>query len=52
MIVPLYRENGQKNECMRYRDISLLSFVQKVYERILIEHIRKIGEERCCIKVG
>ena len=31
VIVPLYKGNGERNECKNYRDISMLSLVQKIY---------------------
>merc|ERR1712035_290651 len=56
-VVPLYKGKGDKYECSSYRGISLLSIVGKVYERVLIERIRKgteevIGEEQCGFRRG
>ena len=52
IVVPLHKGKGDKNDCMNYRGISLLSALGKVYGRILIERVRvltegMIGEEQC-----
>ena len=52
IIVPIYKGEGDKNECKNYRGVSLLSIPGKAYERILTEKFRSptqllIGEEHC-----
>ena len=39
-MVPLYKGKGDVHECSNFRVISLLSVVEKVYGRILINRIR------------
>ena len=51
-IVPQFKGKGDSLECANYRGITLLSAVGKVYEGILIEHIRicsewALREEQC-----
>ncbi len=46
----MYKGKGEKYVCSNFRGISLLSVVEKVYGRVLIERIRSktesvIGEE-------
>ena len=44
VIVPLYNGKGEKTECSKYRDISLLSVVGKIYTGILVDRVRKMTE--------
>ena len=51
-IVPLYKENGYKCECINSRGIILLSVVGKLIGRVLIKRVRggtecAIGENQC-----
>ena len=39
VIIPLYKNKGERNECMNYRGISLLSVVGKIYAGILINSL-------------
>ena len=39
VIAPLYKDKGERNECKKYRGISLLSVVGKIYARILIDRV-------------
>ncbi len=42
IIVPLYKEKGNREECNNYRGISLLSMPGKIYGRILNKRMMKI----------
>ena len=37
VIVPLYKNKGERTECKSYRGISLLSVVRKIYVGILLD---------------
>ena len=52
VIVPFYKDKGDRLECKNYRAISLLSIPGKVYGTVLIERVSElteglIGEEQC-----
>ena len=42
MIVPLYKGKGERIECKKYRGISLLSLVRKIYAGILLDRVRTV----------
>ena len=42
MIVPLYKDKGERTECQNYRGISLLSVVGNIYARILVDRVCKM----------
>ena len=42
VIFPLYKGKGGRTECRNYRGISLLSVVEKMYARILVDRIRRM----------
>ena len=44
-IVPLYKGKGKKSECKKYRFISVLSVIGKIYERILVARVRRVTED-------
>jgi len=44
MIVPLYKNEGDRSEYKNHREISLLSVVGKVYGKIEIARVRQITE--------
>ena len=57
MIVSLYKGKGERTECKKYRDISLLSLVGKIYAVILIDRVRRvigglIDDEQGSFRVG
>ena len=37
MIVPIYKGKGERTECKKYRGISLLILVGKIYVGILVD---------------
>ena len=37
MIVPLYKDKGERTECKNYRAISLVTVVGKIYAEILVD---------------
>ena len=39
VIIPLYKGKGERTECSKYRDISLLSLAGKIYARIFIDSL-------------
>ena len=39
VIVPLYKDKGERTECKNYRGISLLSVVEKIYSGILVDRV-------------
>ncbi len=45
IIVPLYKGEGNREECNNYRGISLLSVPGKIYGRILNERMMKITDK-------
>ena len=44
MIVPLYKGKGESMECSNYRDIRLLSTVEKMCAGILVDRVCKVTE--------
>ena len=44
VIVPLYKDKGERTECSNYRDISLLSVVRKIYAGIQVDRVHKVTE--------
>ncbi|KAI5735640.1 hypothetical protein M8J77_020866 [Diaphorina citri] len=49
VIVPIYKEKGDIQDCKNYRGIKLISHTMKIWERIIDTRIRKetsIGEEQ------
>ena len=42
MIVPLYKDKGERTECKSYRSISLLNVVGKIYVGILVEIVHRM----------
>src|SRR5678815_4862183 len=44
VIVPLYKDKGDKGNCRNYRGISVLSVVGKIYAGILVERVRQVTE--------
>ena len=43
MIVPYFKAKGERTECKKYRSISLLSVVGKIYAGILVERVRRVN---------
>ena len=41
VIVPLYKDKGERTNCRNYRGISLLSVVGKIYAGILEDRVRR-----------
>ena len=57
MIVPLYKEKGERSECSNYRGICLLRVVVKLYGKVLIERVKKkandnVSDEQCGFRDG
>ena len=44
MIVPLYKDKGERTECKSYRGISMLNVVGKIYAGILVGRVLKVTE--------
>src|SRR5678815_1135861 len=44
VIVPLYKDKGDKCNSRNYRGISVLSVVGKIYAGILVERVRRVTE--------
>ena len=42
MIVPLYKDKGERTECKNYRGISLLSLDEKIYAGILVDRVHRV----------
>ena len=42
MIVPLYKDKGERTECKNYRGNSLISVVGKIYAGILVDRVHKV----------
>ena len=42
VIVPLYKGKGERTKCKSYRGIKLLSFVRKIYAKILVDRVRRV----------
>ena len=45
MVLPVYKGKGDMKECCKYRGISVLNVVGKVYGRIVIERVIIINED-------
>ena len=45
VIVPLYKAKRERTECRRYRGISLLNMVGKIYGKILVDRAHKVTED-------
>ena len=45
VIIPLYKGKGERIKGNNYRGISLLRVVGKIYERILVDRVRKETED-------
>ena len=43
-IVTLYKNKGDKSDCNNYRGISLLSIVGKVFAKIVLNRLQKLGD--------
>ena len=41
VIVPIYKNKGERAECKNYRGISLLSVAGKVYGRIVVDRVNE-----------
>ena len=39
VIVPVYKDKGERNECKNYRGISFSSVVEKLYAGILVDRV-------------
>ena len=57
VVLPVYKGKGDMKECCKYRGISILNVVGKVYGRILIERENvitedRVGEEKSGFKKG
>ena len=49
MLVPIYKEKGDVQECQNYRGIKLLSHTMKIWERIVDKRVRgevEVAEEQ------
>ena len=44
VIVPLYNCKGERTECKNYRDISLLSVMEKKYAGILVDRVHRLTD--------
>ena len=42
-IVTLYKNKGERSDCNKYRDISLLSTVGKMYARVLLSRLQRLA---------
>ena len=42
VIVPLYKDKGERTKCKNYRGISLLNVAGKVYPWILIDRVHRV----------
>ena len=42
VIVPLYKGKGMREEWKNYRGISLLSIIEKLYGRVVINKVREL----------
>ena len=40
----IYKGNGDKKKCSNYREISLLSVIEKIFGRILFERVKPLTE--------
>ena len=55
VLVPIYKEKGDVQECQNYRGIKLLSHTMKIWERIVDKRVRgevKVAEEQFGFKPG
>ena len=49
MIIPIYKEKGDIQDCVNYRGIKLMSHTMKIWERIIDRRLREettIGDEQ------
>ena len=49
VIIPIYKENGEIQDCENYRGIKLISHTMKIWERIIDRRLREethIGDEQ------
>ena len=44
VIVPLYKDKGERTESINYTGISLLRVVGKIYSEILVDRVCKVTE--------
>ena len=56
-LVTLYKNKGDRSDCINYRDISLLSIVGKAFARVLLIRLQKLAsrvypESQCGFRVG
>lgn len=42
--MPLFKGKGSQHKCKNYRGINLISIVEKLYARILIERVGNVTE--------
>ena len=42
VIIPLYKGKGERTDYKNYRGVSLLSVVEKIYARTLIDRVRRV----------
>ena len=49
MVVPIFKENGSSLECSNYRPISLLSNLNKIFEKIMHKRLYEFLEKNECI---
>ena len=42
MIVPLYKNKGERTKCKNYKGISLLNVVGKIYVGILVDRVHRV----------
>ena len=43
VIIPLYKDKGERTVCMNYRCISLLNVVGKIYAGILVDRVCRVN---------
>jgi len=48
IIIPIWKKKGSKRDCGKYRGISLLSHIGKMYAKILEKRIRPIADPQLC----
>ena len=55
VLVPIYKEKGDVEECQNYRGIKLLSHTMKIWERIVDKRVRgevEVAEEQIWVHAG
>ena len=55
VIIPIYKEKGDIQDCGNYRGIKLMSHTMKIWERIIDRRLREettIGDEQFCFMPG